>query len=68
MMKKTRNYLLVTFQREVGWCNTSSGIVLPLLNLCLNSVEQGASERYSVEVHLFLMNKFGWNHVEYDVP
>ena len=53
MMKKTRNYLLVTFQREVGWCNTSSGIVLPLLNLCLNPVEQGASERYSVEVHLF---------------
>ena len=35
MMKKTRNYLLVTFQREVGWCNTSSGIVLPLLNPCL---------------------------------
>jgi len=58
-MKKTRNYLLVTFQREVGWCNTSSGIVLPLLNLCLNSVEQGVSERYSVEVHLFWWTNLG---------
>jgi len=59
MMKKTRNYLLVTFQREVGWCNTSSGIVLPLLNLCLNLVEQGASERYSVEVYLFWWTNLG---------
>ena len=35
MKKRQENYLLVTFQREVGWCNTSSGIVLPLFESLL---------------------------------
>ncbi len=48
----------------MGWWNTSSEIVLPLLNPCL---KYSMARRSGALVRLrdsFKTNEFGWNHVE----